>query len=391
MGLIDLLFGKRPQKVAVGSKFETFTAYQPVYRTWQGGLYESELVRSAIDAKARHISKLKVETFGTAKPGVQVALRHAPNEFQTWGQFLYRLSTILDLNNSAFIVPVRGDYNEIVGLWTILPSRCEIVDVSGSPWLRYTMSTGKTITVPVTDVGIMTRFQYMDDFFGTDNHALYSTMDLVTIQKQGIEEAIKNATTYRFMARMNNFSKAEDLARERKRFTRENLASDAENGGLLLFPNTYTDIKQIQSTAYTVDAEQMKLIQTNVFNYFGVSEEVLQNRTYGDAWSAFYEGAVEPFAVQFSDVVSRLLFSQQELTRGSGIIATANRLQYLSNADKLSVSAQMADRGIMSINEIREIWNLPPVDGGDVRIMRGEYKQDGGNSDDGTDETDEGL
>ena len=27
----------------------------------------------------------------------------------------------------------------------------------------------------------------------------------------------------------------------------------------------------------------------------------------------------------------------------------------------------------MSINDVREIWNMPPVDGGDVRIIRGEY------------------
>ena len=54
-------------------------------------------------------------------------------------------------------------------------------------------------------------------------------------------------------------------------------------------------------------------------------------------------------------------------------MATANRLQYLSNADKLNVSSQMADRGIMSRNEIREIWNLPPIEGGDVPTIRGEY------------------
>ena len=54
-------------------------------------------------------------------------------------------------------------------------------------------------------------------------------------------------------------------------------------------------------------------------------------------------------------------------------MATANRLQYLSNKEKREVSSQMLDRGIMSINDVREIWNLPPVEGGDVRIIRGEY------------------
>ena len=44
-----------------------------------------------------------------------------------------------------------------------------------------------------------------------------------------------------------------------------------------------------------------------------------------------------------------------------------------SNAEKLNVSSQMLDRGIMSINDVREIWNLTPVEGGDARIIRGEY------------------
>ena len=122
-----------------------------------------------------------------------------------------------------------------------------------------------------------------------------------------------------------------------------------------------------------VDADQMKLIQTNVYNYFGINEDILQNKAFGDQWSAFYEGCVEVFALQFSEAMTQALFSDREQSEGALLMATANRLQYLSSADKLNVSAQMADRGIMSINEIRDIWNLPPVEGGDVRMIRGEY------------------
>lgn len=386
MGLIEKIFGRKARPIQGTTSFETVTAYKPVYQTWQGSLYESELVRSAIDAKARHISKLRVETTGTAQMGMQRALRHTPNSFQTWGQFLYRLSTILDMQNSAFVVPIRGDYNEVTGLYPILPSRCDIVEYQNEPWLQYMFMNGKRAAIRVTEVGIMTRMQYKDDFFGEANTALMDTMDLINIQKQGIEEAIKNSTTYRFMAQVSNFTKPEDLAAERKRFTEENLKSDS-GGGLLLFPNTYKDIQQIKDTAYTIDPEQMKLIQTNVYNYFGVNEDVLQNKTFGDSWSAFYEGAIEPFAIQFSEVASKMLFTPRERTQGSGLYATANRLQYLSNADKLNVSSQMADRGIMSINEIRDIWNLPPVEGGDIRIMRGEYKDSlEGSADNGTED-----
>ena len=117
----------------------------------------------------------------------------------------------------------------------------------------------------------------------------------------------------------------------------------------------------------------MKLIKDNVFDYFGMNEDVLTNKAFGDSWSAFYEGAIEPFAIQFSEVMTKMLFTFREQTQGSRVMATANRLQYMSNNDKLNVSAQLLDRGIMSINDVRDIWNLPPVEGGDERIIRGEY------------------
>ena len=198
-------------------------------------------------------------------------------------------------------------------------------------------------------------------------------MDLIHITNQGIEEGVKSAATYRFMAQLSNFAKEEDLAKERKRFTSKNFSSEAEGGGLLLFPNTYQNIKQVDVKPWVVDADQMKVIRDNVFEYFGINEDVLQNKAFGDAWAAFYEGAIEPFAIQFSEVMTKMLFTFREQSQGNQVMATANRLQYLSNADKLNVSSQMLDRGIMSINDVREIWNLPPVDGGDNRIIRGEY------------------
>ena len=124
---------------------------------------------------------------------------------------------------------------------------------------------------------------------------------------------------------------------------------------------------------WVVDADQMKLIKDGVFDYFTMNEDVLQGKAFGDKWTAYYESSIEPFAVQFSEVGTKMLFTFREQSNGNQIMASANRLQYLSNTEKLNVSSQMLDRGIMSINDVREIWNLPPVEGGDVRIIRGEY------------------
>lgn len=70
-----------------------------------------------------------------------------------------------------------------------------------------------------------------------------------------------------------------------------------------------------------------------------------------------------------------MLFTFTEQSYGNKVMATANRIQYMSNTDKMNVTQGFADRGLATIDELREIWNLPPLpdDMGQVIPIRGEY------------------
>ena len=355
--------------------FTTLTGYKPAFTSWKGEIYEAMIVRAAIDARARHASKLKFETFGTANKPLQSKLKLAPNEWQTWSQFLYRVSSILDVYNNAVIVPVFDEFMTITGYFPVLPKKCSVLEYKGEAWLRYEFSNGQRGAVEFKKCAILTKHQLKNDFFGETNEPLEETMKLLHIQNQGIEEAVKNTSTYRFYGQLTNFAKPEDVANERKRFTKENLSSESEAGGFLLFPNNYKDIHQIDSKPYTVDADQMKLIYSNVYHYFGVNEKILENSVTGDEWAAFYEGAIEPFSIQLSEVMTKAVFSEKERVMGSGVMLTSNRLQYLSAKDKLEISNSFGDRAIMNRDEIRDIWNLPPLPNGEGKkyTIRGEY------------------
>ena len=376
MGLFDAIFKNRPKTVGkYEGDYKLLTGYAPRFTRWNGEIYEQELIRAIVNAKATHISKLNVEVHGSARPALKTKLQHGPNQFQTWGQFLARLSTIYDIHNTAFIVPVYDEYGEPSGIYTPLPDRCEVIQFDGVPYLRYKFNWGETAAIEMSYCGIMVKHQYRSDFFGESNEALKPTMELIHIQNQGIEEGVKSAATYRFMAQLNNFAKTTDLKHEAERFTEANFGREAKGGGMLLFPSTYVNIKQLEAKPWVIDADQMQAIKENAFEYYGVNEDILENKAYGDAWAAFYEGVIEPFSIQFSDVVTKMLYTMRERSQGSYIMATANRLQYMSNSDKLQVSAQMADRGLMTRNEIREIWNLPPLPEpiGSQMPVRGEY------------------
>ena len=70
-----------------------------------------------------------------------------------------------------------------------------------------------------------------------------------------------------------------------------------------------------------------------------------------------------------------MLFTPAEQGHGALLMATANRLQYMTNKDKAEVTATFADRGMATIDELREIWNMAPLPNGlgETIPVRGEY------------------
>ena len=372
MGLFEKLFpAKKVTANLPFEKWETQTAYKAAFTTWRGEIYEFDQVRSAIDCLARNSGKLRPEMTGTANRKLRTAIKSQPNPYQTWYQFLYRTRTIWEMQNNAIIVPVLDEYDQTVGLFSALPSECEVVSYKGTEYIRYRFYGNKYAAIELDRCGIITKHQYKDDIFGAKNNALNATFDLLDLNRQAIKEAIKNCSTFRFMGRMGNFAKDADIAAERKRVKEANLGD--KEGFLLLFSNLIDDVKQVDVKPYSIDDKQLALINANVEKYFGVSPEAIKNELTGDKAASFYEGAIEPWAIQLSEVITKMLFTQTERNIGNSFYLTANRIQFMTNADKLSYTSQMADRGLATINELREIWNLPPVDGGDRLIARGEY------------------
>ena len=373
MGVFEKIF-KRPRLQKQGaSYFQMLDGYTPLFTDYDGGIYEMELTRSCIHTFASHCSKLLPVVSGPDSKGVQSILNGKPNPFMTTPQFLYKVATLYDAKNTCFIAPILDEFDRLIGYYPVNPAQTEVLDVAGEPWLRYTFRNGKKAAIELARCGVVSKYLYNSDIKGETNQALNPTLQLLNIQNQGIGEGIKNSASFRFMATVNNFAKSTDLAKERKNWVTENLSADG--GGLALFPNTYSNVQQIQSTPRIVDPEQMKITETRVLNYFGCNEKVLQNQATGDDWSAYYEGKIEPFVVQLSLAMTCMSYSQNEQTRGNAVHWSSNRLQYMTNTDKLQTSTQLFDRGILSTNGIMDIWNLPHVEDGDKRYIRKEYTE----------------
>ena len=114
-------------------------------------------------------------------------------------------------------------------------------------------------------------------------------MQLIHTQNEGIVNAVKNSASIRFLAKVANMLKPEDIKKERERFTEENLSADNKSG-MIIYDNKFSELKQIESKPYTPNALQMQQIQDSVCTHFGTNMDILQNKFNEETWNAYYEG-----------------------------------------------------------------------------------------------------
>lgn len=372
MALIDL-FRKQEKRMLQSELVKMVVGYSPVFSTYSGGVYEMDMTVSAIDSFARHVSKANPKIKGTSYKTLEKQFQVYMNDTMTTSQFLYRSATIYKCENNVYIIPIYDQYKLISGWYPVSTIGSSIVNVNGVLMLKYVMST-KTYAIPYNEVIHLKSHHYQNELVGNGNQALYSTMQLLDTQNQGIINGVKQSATIRFLAKLTSVLKPSDIKAERDRLVADNLNSD-NNGGVLLFDNKYADIKQVDSKPFIVDAEQSNFIRTNVYNYFGTNENILQNNFNEQQWGAYYEGEIEPFLIQLSQGMSRCMYTNRELSVGNMIIWESSRLQYADTSTKLNLITQLFDRGFLTHNQGLEIMNLPPQDDGDKYYIRREYAE----------------
>lgn len=378
MRILDKLFGKNNEtqtnKVASeGQRISFINGYTPAYTTYEGGLYEMALTRSIISSFARNCSKLTPEVIGPNNQVLNRRLKNKMNFLQTTPQFISKVATIYEANNTVFLIPENDLLGKVVGIYPVLPESTELVEYQNKYYLIYSFF-GKKRSIEFDRVGIISQHLYKDDFIGESNKAMDTQLELIHSQDEGIIEATKQSGIVRFMAKIGSILKEKDIEAKRQSFAKNNLSK--ENMGLMLYDQTFEDVKQIESKPYVIDAEQMNSIKKNAYQYFGTNEKILESNFTSDEWNAYYESKIEPFAIQLGIALTNMFFSDKEQGFNNKIVLSSNRMNYLNNSEKVSTVQTLFDRGLLTTNKALEIMNLPPLnEGGDKTYIRKEYME----------------
>lgn len=346
------------------------------YYTWDGKLYNSDIVRSCIRPKVKAIGKLVGKHIRDSTEGMKVNpeanirfLLSEPNPYMTGQQFQEKVANQLCLNNNAFILVIRDENGKPMQLYPMPCDFCETVYKDDELYLRFQYRNGNIKVFPYTDI-IHLRQDYNDnDIFGSSPApALKGMMEVIGTIDQGIIKAIKNSGIIRWLLTFTQSMRPEDVKKNVKAFVDNYLSVDSDTWGAAGVDAKATATR-IEPKDYVPNALQTKETINRIYSFFNTNENIIQSRWTEDEWNAYYEAEIEPVAIQLGQTYSVKLFTRKERAYGNRIVFEASNLQCASLSSKLALQA-MVDRGAMTPNEWRETLNMAPIEDGDKPIRR---------------------
>lgn len=371
---INSLFGK----VRTFAKFGTWKeigTFNSRFTSFGTDIYADELVRSSVRAIAEHTSKANVKAVRRTSSGrlqgdkaLERIIQYRPNMYMNGKAFLYKVRTRLELDNNAFVFIQRDDVGRCTGLYPVPKATFQALSVEDELFIQFEFTNGNKITLPWADLAIIRKDYNSSDIFGDDNAPILNTLELISTANQGMSNAIKSTANLRGILKSTKaMLDPEDVKKQKEKFVTDYL--NLENEGGIASIDATQDFTPITMQPQIANYKHVEELRNNVYRYFGVNDDILMSKAIGDTWEAFYEARIEPFLIDLGLELTNKIFTGREKGFGNEIIFEANRLQYTSTQNKLNLVA-LVDRGAMTPNEWREVFNMAPVNGGDVPIRR---------------------
>lgn len=399
MGLFDRLRSAFSNKRIAG--VELMTQVGNNYVSWNGTVYNSDIVRSCIRPKVKAVGKLvakhlreTIEEDGTVDLKVNPSnavrfLLDEPNPLMTGQMLQEKLATQLCLNSNAFALIVRDDYGTPMEIYPIAPRTAEAIYTdAGRLLLKFTMPNNKVYTFPYEDIIHLRQDYNENDIFGTPiAPVLVPLLDVVTTTDQGVINAIKNSSVVRWLLKFTNSMRPDDMKNQAKQFA-ENFLATSEGTGVAAV-DAKADAVQINPHDYVPNAAVMDRTTKRIFDLFNTNAAIVSSNYTEVIYNSYFDAEVEPVLIQLGGEYTRKLFTRRERVFGNRIVFEASSWDSASISTKLNLMA-MVDRGAMTPNEWRATFNLAPVPGGDNPIRRldtalveteEETETEGGNAD----------
>ena len=373
--LFSRIFGsdKDTTPPITSTNFQILDNYKSLFTRYDGKYEEDIDIKTCVDTIARNAAKMHPKHIRRTAEKLEILdgnlykiLAKKPNELQNAYQFYYQVVSELELYNNSYIYIQRDENFKVTGLYPLSYKSIKLYEYADKLYIQFKFGNKKERFVPYNSCIHLTRFTSNDGLFGGSTDPIIKTLSIKHVLDEGIVNAIKTTSAIKGVVKSTQaMLKPEDVKKMRDQFV-EDFVNKGDSSGIggLDATTTFTPVNIDPKTA---DENQIKIYDNKILGYFGVNENIIQSKYNEDEWNAFYESVLEPIGLQMSLEFTNKLFSATEIYFGNEIIFESNRLQYASNKTKIELVRYA--NNIMKVDELREVFNLSPIDGGDVILV----------------------
>ena len=307
--LFELIFNIKKQEQSMQQpQLKMLNSYEAQFTTLSGDTYDSKCARQCIDRIATHTAKLiprhiKSSISNNIKGEINYLLSVQPNSLMDTYSFIYKIISILENDNNAFVYIARDKSDFITGFYPVLAQNYYLFeDEAGNIFLKFKFINGQQYFLLYTDLIHLRKFYNKHDIFGTNNKVLQTDLETAHTANEGISNAIKTTANLKGILKYNATLKPKDIEESKNAFVRDFLSLENESG--IAAMDSKGEFQEINMKPITLDSEQLKQVNYNIFDYYGISESIIRNDYTFEQWNAFYEGVIEPLAMQLSNVLN---------------------------------------------------------------------------------------
>lgn len=367
--LFNIVFGKKI-KETVGSYLQLLSGFNAVYTDIGKNIYDSNIARECINTIATHAAKMLPKHVQKQngitkqyKGEINYLLSVQPNPIMTTYDFLYKVTSILYSTNNVFIFINKDDKGMITGFYPLHPDNCTLYEYDGKIYIEFQFCDGNSYFTLYDEVIHLRRFFNNHDIYGENNEVLKGAVQTANVANEGMQNAIKTSTALKGVIKYTNaMLKDKDIKKNRDQFVDDFIKNMGDGSGIAGL-DAKADFKEINLKPLTLDKDQLSFVNNNIFDYFGISENIVRSKFTDEEWNAFYESVIEPLAIQMSNAFTIKIFGKQSIRSGHQIVFDVNRIKYAKTETKINLLKETAILGLYTVDEAREILDLPAIGG----------------------------
>lgn len=375
------IFGDNTAAASVNfQKAELLNSYTNYITQYNDVMYDDLTVRSCVDSIARHVSKLRPMHIISNDEGrvpqttsdINMLLSRRPNEFMTASEFLYKLTAQMLLYGNSFVY-IKKQNNYITGFYPLNFASCELKSYKNDLYLQFTFRGGKKETIPYSDIIHLRRNFTSDDILGQGaDNALKEALSNLHKARMSIANKVENSGRISGILKLAGNVSAANWYDNAVAWVKRFKSYSSETAGIAALDSS-TDFIPVNSPVESADDAQLQFLQNEIYSYFGVGKSIIEGNYTESEWQSFYESIIDPLQLQLSQEFTHKIFNSKQISDGNYIDFSSNRLSYASTENKIAMVKELASIGILTSNEAREIFDLPPVSDGNKRLVSLNY------------------